>query len=151
MANYVKLINDNITGSTGVKLAVLGSITYGWQNLVSADPTNTAFDKTEVQFNGWENPIINLSFAIPIEDNPSGFITWATWNSIVKNEYIDSSTLTKLQVVVGSADTSLTSYATSTSTTLIPVQVKGFTLNLGAGDSNDANFWIINAQFIETK
>ncbi|HEY9702638.1 MAG TPA: hypothetical protein V6C58_09340, partial [Allocoleopsis sp.] len=133
-------------------LLTMGNISYSWQNLVVADPTNTAFDKTEVQFNGWENPLINISFCIPTNNIPPSTMTWELWNSFVKNEYVGTTnTKTILNIIVGEVDTSLISYATDTSTQNIPVQIKGYTLNFGPGDSDKGSFWIINAQLVETK
>jgi hypothetical protein len=137
--------------TTAVKL-LNSDFSYSWQNMISNDPTNTAFDKTEVQFSGWENPLINLTFHIPIDLTIPSTMTWALWNQFVKNEYDGSAnTQIKLSMVVGSTDTSLVSYATSSSTASIPVQIKGYSLRISPTDSNGANFWTINAQLIETK
>lgn len=151
MANTITLQCDALTPSTAIRL-LNSDFSYSWQNLVVADPTNTAFDKTEVQFNGWENPLINLTFHIPIDNTPANSMTWALWNSFVKNEYNGAtSTQIRMTMVVGSTDTSLFSYATSSSTASIPVVIKGYSLRASPTDSNGANFWTINAQLIETK
>jgi len=151
MANQIILTNDSLSTSS-VRL-VNGSFSYGWKNLTTADPSNSQFGNVEAQSVGWENPIINLNFYIPIDNIPSGTMTWALWNEYVKNQEVGTSaTQTKLGVVVGKNDTSFVSYASSLtgSTTNIPVVIKNYTLTFSPSDSRNAAFWNIKATLLET-
>jgi len=154
MTNQISLYCGNINGGIAVKL-LNGKFTYGWKNLVSSHPSNSAYGNAEAQFTGWENPIISLTFYIPIDNTPGGFMTWSLWNKFAKNQYDGTSlSMVKLYVTVGSSDTAFTSYAEvegHTSKTQIPIQLKSYSLNFSPDDSNNAGFWTINAQFQETK
>jgi hypothetical protein len=147
-------------------------IGYSWSNLTDAKPSNTTFANVETQFNGWSNPMINLVFYIPIDqiidlniayaaqngvssytDPRYQYMSWELWHQFVKNEYLGT-TATKiyLSAVLGSSDTSLKTYAQSTSTTgvtPIPVQLKSYSMRV-TQDESRGSLWVINAQFIET-
>lgn len=158
MANTIKLINTNITGSNGLKL--LGSkFNYGWKNLTSEDPSESSYGNVESVFQGWENPQVSLTFFIPIDNSTltdgTTFMNWAKWNSLVKNQYDGTSnTQTKLQIKVGDSDTSFSDYSsdsTSSYTTDIPVAIKSYSLTFSPDDSNKSGFWTVNAQLVVTK
>ena len=150
MANTISLTNTTLSTSTAVKL-LNGEITYSWKNMVQANPSNSSFGSVEAVFTGWENPALNLTFHIPIDNNPSGFMTWGLWNEFVKYQY-DGVNQTTLAISVGASDTSFSDYSDGTSgDSTIPVIVKGYTLKFGANDSRNANFWTINAQLQVTK
>jgi len=154
MANTISLINTGINSGTAVKL-LNGEMTYGWKNRTLENPTDGTYGNVESQFSGWENPIINTTFYIPIDGVPSGHMTWALWNQFVKNAYDGTAgTQTKLTVTLGDNDTPFLSYAATsaaTGTSIIPVQIKSFNLRFSPADSNNAAFWTINAQLVETK
>lgn len=149
MVNQILLSNPSLS-STSVKL-LNGKFSYGWKNMVSADPSNGAFNATEVQYTGWENPIISLIFYIPVENLPVGTMTWALWNEYAKNQEIGTSaTQTLLSVVVGNNDTAFISYANSVATSDIPVVIKTFNVDFSPADSQDAGFWTVKATLLET-
>jgi len=154
MANQLTLINTSINSGTAVRL-LNGEFTYSWQNQIDAPIIATGYGNSESQFSGWENPIINLTFLIPVDSIPAGTMTWALWNQFVKNQYLGTSaTQTKLSAVVGAGDTQFISYAassSSTGTSTVPIVVKGYTLTFDPGDSVNASLWRINAQLQETK
>jgi len=154
MTNSITLTNDTINSGTAVKL-LNSTFTYGFKNMTDVDPTNGGFGITEVQFWGWENPKITLTFHIPIDNIISGFMTWSLWNEFAKNKYDGTSgTQTKLNINVGGSDTAFADYSldsTSDSVTTIPVQVDNFKLVFGPGGSNNSAFWSVTATFMVTK
>jgi hypothetical protein len=158
MTNTVKLINNSITSSTGLKL-LHGTITYGWKNQVTADSGEGYFGDVEAQFNGWENPTINLLFHIPVGNSTyaegTNWMNWAKWNDLVKNQYINTAdTATSLVVTVGDTDIPFYEYSLSTSSTGTSnpkIQIKNYTLSLSPDESRNAYFWTINAQLVITK
>lgn len=150
MTNTLTLTNSAINSGSAVRL-LGGEFSYSWQNLIDAPPVATGFGNTEVQMSGWENPLINLTFYIPVDNIPSSTMTWALWNQFTKN---DTVTQTLLTMRIGASDTIFISYAassSSTGTSTIPVVIKGYTLNLSPADSSNASFWTVNAQLQETK
>ena len=147
MANTITLTNAGINSGTAVKL-LHGAFSYGWKNLVKADPANSSYSSVEAQFSGWENPTMNLTFHIPVESIPSDTMTWALWNQFVKNQYAGTAaTQTRLAITVGSNDTQFGDYSTSTvAVTAIPIQIDEFSLIFSPVESSNAGFWTINAQ-----
>ena len=158
MANTIKLINTNITGSNGLRL-LNSKFTYGWKNLTSEDPSESSYGNVESVFQGWENPQITLNFFLPIDNatytDGVTYLNWAKWNQLVKNLYDGtSSTQTKLQIKVGDSDTSFSDYSTditTTATTDIPVVIKSYNLSFSPDDSNKSGFWTISAQLAVTR
>ena len=150
--NTISLLNTTIS-ATPIKL-FNALISYGWNNKISTDPIPGSFANVEAQFNGWENPQINLTFYIPIDNTPSGYMTWNTWHQFVKSQYLGTSaTTTYLYATLGSNDTPLASYAASSlasSTYPIPIIIKSYNMNVSADESN-GTLWVINAQLTETK
>lgn len=144
MANYVRLINS--TESVNAKIACY-NIPYNWNNQTSPVPIPGNFSNIQpVQFNGWENPAIVLNFNLYLDNNPSGFLTWAEWMKLVKSQ---SPTL--LTIVVGATDTSITSYANSTiGTTSIPIQIVSFDTNFDPNNDADVGMINISARCLET-
>lgn len=150
MANQLTLTNQSLSTSTAVKL-LNAEFTYGWKNLTNSNPVVNSFGSVEPVFNGWENPIIGLTFYIPVNSVPSGSMTWALWNEFVKVRSNSSitSTVTKLSVTVGDSDTVFQDYSASPSnvgTSTISVVVKSFNLRFDPGESVNAGLWTINAQ-----
>jgi hypothetical protein len=154
MANQVTLVNTGINSGTAVKL-LNSEFTYGWKNLTSANPSNTLFGTTETQFNGWENPLINLRFFININNPTSGYMTWALWNAFAKTEYLGTAgTRTYLALTAGSADIAFASYAassTASAVTSIPVSVISYSLKMNPEDSSESYLLEIDAQLMETQ
>jgi len=146
--NTLTLTNSTLSTSTAVRL-LNGGITYAWKNLVNTDPAIGSFDNIEAQYNGWENPTFKLVFHIPTDNIPASTMTWSLWNEFVKNS---STTNTTLNMSLGSSDTAFAEYsAGSTGDTVIPIIVRNYSLTFGPGDSNDSNFWTINANVQVTK
>ena len=153
MTNSISFKNPTINSGVSVKL-LNSNINYSWKNIVSVDPSQTSFSAVEAQLSGWENPTMNLTFYIPIDNVPSSTMTWSLWNQFVKSQYLGTSdTQTTITINVGSSDTAFSSYASTSShsaVTNIPVQIKSYSLAFGAKDSSRANFWTIQAQLVET-
>lgn len=155
MVTIPKLECAAINSGTGVKL-LHGNFSYSWQNLVEAKPSNGQFGNVEVQQSGWENPMINMTFHIPVDGNPSSnYMTWALWNQFAKQLYDGTvSTVIYLSIYSGNSSVSLRSYADSTGTSgvfPIPVVIKSYSMTFSPNDSSDAGFWTINAQLQETQ
>jgi hypothetical protein len=154
MTNLITLQNTSLSTSTAVRL-LNAEFTYGWKNLINANPSNTVFGTTETVMNGWENPRMTIRFYIPIDNTPAGSMTWALWNEFAKAEYLGSTnTRTSLILKAGAADTSFASYArddTTTAITAIPVSIMDFTLRISPDDSLNSYMWIIDAHLMETK
>lgn len=154
--NNVKLINNNITGSSGLYL-LHGAFSYSWKNLTSANPIEGGYGNTEALFNGWENPTMNLTFHLPIDTSyvTGSFLSWSAWNAISKNQYDGTNdTQTKIRILIGDSDTPFTDYSSSSSNLAssdIPIIINGYTLNFSPGDSYKSAFWTINAQVQVTK
>jgi len=70
MANQATFQHESVNSGTAVKLYNY-EITYGWRNLVKITPAPFAYDITEANYLGFENPVITISGSIPIEDIPS--------------------------------------------------------------------------------
>ncbi len=153
MTNIISLQSNNINSSTAVKL-LSPTFTYGWRNMTAENPSNSTFGTVESQFSGWENPMINLQFYIPIDQNISGYMTWALWNQFAKNQY-DGTSATRLYLSAEFGNSvPLATYAASslsTSTYPIPVQIKSYSLNITADESRNGYLWVITAQLTETK
>lgn len=153
MANQITLTNASVSTPTALKL-LNAEFTYGWKNLTSANPSNTIFGTTESQFNGWENPLINLKFFINLNNPTANYITWALWNELVKAQYLGTAgTRTYLALTAGSGDVSFASYAASTSVsavTSIPVTIVSYSLRLNPEYSSNSYLWEIDAQLMET-
>lgn len=150
MANQLTLTNQSLTTSTAVKL-LNGEFSYSWKNLTTNNPVVNSYGNSEPVFTGWENPILNLTFYIPINNVPSGTMSWSLWNEFakVRSDNSVSSTLTKLSVTVGDSDVVFADYSASsaaTATTSIPVSVKSYSLRFDPGESVNASLWVINAQ-----
>lgn len=154
MSNYLTLQNASVTTSTEIRL-YNGSFSYGWENLLSSDPSNTAFGDVENVFNGWENPIINLVFFIPTNLAAGSTMTWALWNEFAKAEYLGTNaTATYLRVTTGDNDTPFLNYSASSSsvgTSSIPISIKGYSLKFSPATSNNSAFWTIQAKCRVTK
>lgn len=156
--NSIKLVNTSITGTSGLML-LHGAVSYGWKNNVTADSGDGFFGDVEAQFNGWENPTINLTFHIPVGDstftNGSTWMNWDKWNQLVKNSYLGTeSTATSLIFTVGDTDIPFQDYSLSTSSTGTSkpkIQIKGYSLSLSPDESRNAYFWTISAQLQVTK
>lgn len=153
MTNMIKIINNTITGSTGLAL-LNADFTYAWKNEISANPLEGVFDNVEVLFNGWENPVINLTFHLPVGTsyaNGTTYMDWAKWNSIVKNQY-DGTVATRNRLEITVSNTQFTDYSTTaTSTTSIPFVVKNYNLRFSPSDSRNSYFWTITAQLQVSK
>ena len=152
MTNSITLTNTSLTTSTAVRL-LAGEFTYSWQNLISANPSNSSFGSVEPVFNGWENPIGNLTFVIPTDSNPSGCMTWALWNQFAKAPAGYPTTDTIMSLTYGDSDTLFADYSQSSSTTAvtsIPIMIKGYSLRFSPADSRNSAHWTINAQIIIT-
>lgn len=153
MTNTIKITNNNITGSTGLKL-LNSDFGYAWKNEVTANPIENSFDNVEALFTGWENPMINLTFHIPLGSSyvdGSTYMNWAKWNSIVKNQY-DGSVDTQNRLDITVSNVAFTDYSTSdTSVVSIPFMVKSYNLRFSPGDSFNSSFWTITAQLQVTK
>jgi hypothetical protein len=152
MTNIITLTNASLSTSTAVKL-LNGDFTYSWKNLTKIDAGEGFFGNVEAQMNGWENPALNLRFYIPIDNLPSGAMSWELWNEFAKYQY-DGTNQTILSVAVGSSDTSFKDYSASTATSgvsSIPVIVRSYALKFSPADSRDSAFWTIDAQLQVTK
>lgn len=154
MTNSLTLTNASLSTSTAVKL-LNGEFTYGWKNLVKADPGNGYFGDVEAQFNGWENPIASLMFHIPTDNIPAGTMTWPLWNEFVKAQHAgSSSSCTFLAITYGASDTAFAEYSASSSSTArttIPVQISSYNLRFSPAESKNAAHWTISAQLQVTK
>ena len=155
MTNQITLTNTNLSTSTAVKL-LNSKFTYNWKNLTKFDPGAGYYGSVETQFSGWENPALNLQFYIPIDNTPSGSMTWSLWNEFVKYEY-DGETPTILNFTVGGSDTAFTDYSASGGSMTsymgdadIPVQIKSYSLVISP-DTRNGYMWVINAQLQVTK
>ena len=156
----IKLTSSEITPNT-VKLHG-AQVTYSWKSNIYSKAYEHSFQNTESQFNGWENPLFNLTFYIPANtESDEGYITWEQWNTLVKQKITSSNQIT-LAITSGALDSdkrpTLTkefkSYAdseTSTGKSEIPVVIKSYSVKFDAGDSVNGYFWAINAQLQETK
>jgi hypothetical protein len=153
MSNNIKIICNNITTSTGLAL-LNADFSYAWKNETSANPTESSFDNVEAQVNGWENPVINLTFHLPVGTsyaNGTTYMDWAKWNSIVKNLY-DGSVDSKCRLEINVSGIAFTDYSTSsTATTSIPFIVKSYNLKFSPSESRNSYFWTISAQLQVTK
>lgn len=155
MVTQISLTNPSLSTTTANLFGA--SFTYGWRNMTAENPSNSTFGTVESQFSGWENPTINLKFYIPIGNNLPTFMTWALWNEFAKAQYDGTaSTRTLLTVTFGS--TLFDSYAYSETNAGIasllggiPVQLKSYSVNVTSDENKDGQFWVINAQFVETK
>jgi len=156
----ITLTNSNVNSGTAVTLYG-AKLTYGWKSLTVNKPIQQYFGKSEVQFNGWENPIINLTFIIRPNDNGTNVMSWELWNDFIRQKPT-SSNQTTLNITTGgltsngiSGSTAVfSSYALDTTTTgvqNIPVVIKSASVNIDPSDSNNGYFWFVNAQLIETK
>lgn len=153
MSNIIKIINNNITGSTGLRL-LNGDFGYAWKNEVTSNPVENSFDNVEALFAGWENPIINLTFYIPLNSgfaDGSTYMNWEKWNEIAKNQY-DGTTNTQNRLDITVSGIQFTDYSTtSTAVTSIPFMVKSYNLKFSPGDSFNSSFWTVSAQLLVTK
>jgi hypothetical protein len=153
MSNNIKIICNNITGTSGLAL-LNADFTYAWKNEVSTNPIESSFDNVETQMNGWENPTMNLTFHIPIGTtyaNGTTYMDWAKWNSITKNLY-DGTPNSKCRIEINVAGTAFTDYSTtSTATTSIPFIVKSYNLRFSPSESRNSYWWTISAQLQITK
>lgn len=152
MSNNIKIICNNITTSTGLKL-LNADFSYAWKNQLSANPIESSFDNVEAQFNGWENPVINLTFHVPVGTSyadGTNYINWEKWNEIVKNEY-DGSVDSQCRLEVSVADEQFVDYSGVTSVSSIPFVVKSYNLKFSPSDSNNSYFWTVSAQLQVTK
>ena len=159
MTNSIKLTNPNINSGNPIPL-LNAEFTYGWKNMINTDTRNNGFGIVESQIAGWENPLIGITFYIPMDATacnvvPSTVMSWAQWMSFVRNKYDGTSgTKTTLTMNSGSSDIAFVSYALNSSTTgltSVPITIKSFTLRVSPDDANKTNWWVINAQIVEDK
>lgn len=148
MSNSVTLTNANI--NSGVAMKLLSSrITYQWQNIRATYPGPGRFDITPTQFQGWQNPGINITFILEQNNPTAGCITMSQLMQVVKNS---TSALTYLTVTTGISDTLFASYATSsTGVTSIPIQVADLTINIDPNDNVNSDKLLITMNCFETK
>lgn len=158
MAN-ITLTNSNVNSGTAVALNT-ATITYSWKNLTVNKPLENSFQATEIQFNGWENPLMNLRFIIRPNDSTSNTMTWELWNNFIRQKP-STSNYTTLNITTGGLTAGGTagssavfkSYAaseSSTGATNIPIVIKNADVTFDAGDSVNGYFWTVNAQLVET-
>jgi hypothetical protein len=158
MAN-ITLTNTNVNSGTAVDLNT-ANITYSWKNLTVNKPLENAFAATEIQFNGWENPLFSLQFIIRPNDSATNTMTWALWNSFLRQKPT-ASNVTTLNITTGGLTAGGTagssavfkSYAeseTSTGVTNIPVVIMSADVKFDAGDTVNGYFWVVNAKLVET-
>lgn len=153
MSNTIKIINNTITGSTGLSL-LNADFSYAWKNEITSNPKEGVFDNVESLFNGWENPVINLVFHIPVGTSyadGTNYMSWFKWNEITKNQYAGSvATQNRLEITV--SNVAFTDYSTTaTSVSSIPFMVKSYNLKFSPSESNNSYFWTITAQLQVTK
>jgi hypothetical protein len=158
MAN-ITLTNSNVNSGTAVDLNT-ASINYSWKNLTVNKPIQHSFAATEIQFNGWENPLYSLQFIIRPNDSATNTMTWALWNDLIRQKPT-STNVTTLNITTGGLTAggvsgssavfkSYAESATSTGVTNIPVVIKSCDVKFDAGDSNNGFFWRVNAVLVET-
>jgi hypothetical protein len=144
---YITLTRDGVT-----KYLHSAKVSYSWKNLDISKPNEQSFANTEVQFNGWENPIYNLTFYLVEDQMESNDLTWAEWMVLVKNKPTSTNNIT-LAIKTGQNDSEkeFKSYGTSTDgVTEVPVVIKSFSLAFDAKSSVNGYFWTVNAQLQET-
>lgn len=159
MAN-ITLTNSNINGGNAVSLDA-ASISYSWKNLTLSKPLQHSFKATEVQYNGWENPLFSLSFIIRPNDLRADVMTWHLFNSFLRQKPT-SDNKTTLNITTGGltaqgtsgSSAAFTSYAESEQSsgrTNIPVVIMSADVKFDAGNSNNGYFWMVNAKMAETE
>ena len=150
-----------ITNSTlGIDKKMYGaSATYSWKNLSTSKPVQHGYKNTEVQFSGWENPVIKMTVYFPqLNSADTEFITYDEFMTIVKNKptltnvtYLSFST----GIAGNETDKQFKSYADSETETIgkssIPVTIMDFNLSLSAKEGKDGSFWTAQITFRETR
>lgn len=163
--NRLTLTNAGI--NSGNPVILLGStFGYKWDNLTKDFPLPGMYSGiTSVEYKGWKNPGINISFYIELSNTRTyfnddtqmqetygaptvGAITWSQLNSIVK----DRVNKTYLSLTFGDNDTPFTSYASTASDStsgviLIPIQIISYNLMI---DPNVTDKLFITLTCMET-
>jgi|TARA_R100001530_G_scaffold2717_1_gene4369 hypothetical protein len=124
MTDGIFLTNSAVNSGTAVSLNS-NSFTYAWGNIIKKDPVPGKYDIVEVDFAGWENPVIKIGGVIE-EGAGSNEIT----EILLKQFARAYTTQTYLTVVYGNSSTSFT--GSDGSTTTIPIIIEDFKINMNA-------------------
>ena len=148
--NKATLTNSNVNSGNAVDLIAL-NIVYGWKSFVKAPPVEGKFDITEVDYGGFENPIITISGVMDVQLSTIGSGTLTTISQKLLVDFANSATALTLEVKAGT-NTPTTrlggrpsgGYVTNGSNTLtntITCRVEGFTINISTQESVGARKW----------
>jgi hypothetical protein len=147
--NSLKLTNAG--QNSGNPLILLGAkFTYSWTNLYRDFPLPGQYSGVQaVQYSGWKNPTMNISFYIELTNPTTGTMTWTQWNMILR----DTTNKTYLSLIFGNSDTAFTSFAgiassSTTATSSIPIQVMDYNVTI---DPSVKDKLFISMDCMETK
>lgn len=155
-ATDATLQHNDVNSNTAVSLNNV-TIKYAWKNIVKQDPIPGKGDISEVDYNGFENPIIILTGWIDTDDTSSNLINHSLLLDFAQAN--NSSNTTKLTITCVGEDTTATYLKGRPSTgysvggtyrDFLLVQVKNFSFNFGVPKSKEGRIWGYTIEFTET-
>lgn len=137
MVNSIILKNPSI--NSGVPVQLLGAkFKYSWKNLVEKQNIPNYVTPSPTQKYGFENPVISLSFYIPVDSIPSGTMTQPLLLQFLKNKYLDT-TATRTTLIVTYATYGSTFLSSGGVNGSIPVEIDSCDIDFDTQDSYQGN------------
>jgi len=156
MTSTITLQHDDVNGGTEVDM-VVDSIKYGWKNISKRTPTVNRRDIAEVDVATMENPIINMTGYIDI-DNTTNKITQSLLldfalasvsSDLVLTIKIDSPDGATLYIY-GRPSTGYDATIPRTYSNTINVWIDSFDINLSSRVIKEGKIWMYSITLVET-
>jgi len=151
----------SVNTGTAVTLAI-NNVSFGWSNLIKADPATSKYDIVPADKVGFENPKLTISGVIDQDAIPTNGLTQAllTDFAALKSTTAIEFKLVTAGILTGAATAVLggqptAGYSSSGANTLdttngVAIIIDSFDLSISSSDSKEGQIWRYNLNVTET-